>query len=263
MFLNKTPRELITTVYLQPACVYEIKKKENEKLCYSISRNKDLISPSSQASRNKTILRSHLINQESNQKLKWLDFSFLERQRVSNLHTKTRKLILLDALRTRWRGSFSIPKKTQKRLTPPSLFHFFLPLPRHSRAGISTSVTSLLGRVGRGGGCQQCNEWRSILSLGQARAFTPRCSPGDTEPRVVARVSQEGYWRSAQGEEGGSRTGHSLPPTSATYACPKRRWQWPSPISSPPEAIETRRIDGGSRSRIHPRMRKRRCLSVR
>lgn len=82
-----------------------------------------------------------------------------------------------------------------------------------------------------GGGCQQCNEWRSILSLGQARAFTPRCSPGDTEPRVVARVSQEGYWRSAQGEEGGSRTGHSLPPTSATHACPKRRWQWP--ISSP------------------------------
>ena len=45
-----------------------------------------------------------------------------------------------------------------------------------------------------------CNEWRSILSLGQARAFTPRCSPGDTESRIVARLSrQAGYWPGVRG----------------------------------------------------------------
>ncbi|KAL2725714.1 hypothetical protein V1477_018152, partial [Vespula maculifrons] len=41
--------------------------------------------------------------------------------------------------------------------------------------------------------CQACNEWRSILSLGQARAFTPWCSPGDMESRVVAMVSPTGF----------------------------------------------------------------------
>ena len=34
-----------------------------------------------------------------------------------------------------------------------------------------------------------CNEWRSILSLGQARAFTPSCSPGDMEPGSWVRDS--------------------------------------------------------------------------
>ena len=51
-----------------------------------------------------------------------------------------------------------------------------------------------------------CNEWRSILSLGQARAFTPRCSPGDTESRIVARLSrQAGYWPGVRGLGGVAR----------------------------------------------------------
>lgn len=58
------------------------------------------------------------------------------------------------------------------------------------------------GTVGGRGLPTSCNEWRSIPSLGQARAFTPRCSPGDTEPRVVARLSQAGYWPGVAGTRG-------------------------------------------------------------
>ncbi|KAG7203594.1 hypothetical protein KM043_013636 [Ampulex compressa] len=89
-------------------------------------------------------------------------------------------------------------------------------------------------RGGEGGGCEPCNEWRSILSLGQARAFTPRCSPGDTEPRVVARVPQEGHCQGSEGgaEGGGGCTGHSLL-VSAMYAlCPKSQPRPPRPGSS-------------------------------
>lgn len=117
--------------------------------------------------------------------------------------------------------------KTAGPATVAGFLFFFFNVPGSWFRGESTSVTSLPGTEGAserwwGGseGCQQCNEWRSILSLGQARAFTPRCSPGDTEPRVVARVSQEGYWRGGGGEgrRGGvGRTGHSLL-ASATYA---------------------------------------------
>lgn len=112
--------------------------------------------------------------------------------------------------------------QTTTSILPLSLL-FSFPPPRQSW-DIVTSVTSLLGggrergereRVPRRGGCQQCNEWRSILSLGQARAFTPRCSPGDTEPRVVARGITGGVLTLGRGggKGCGSRTGHSLPPT--------------------------------------------------
>lgn len=75
-------------------------------------------------------------------------------------------------------------------------------------------------RVPRRGGCQQCNEWRSILSLGQARAFTPRCSPGDTEPRVVARGITGGVLTLGRGGERGWVAHGTLPSADrgATYA---------------------------------------------
>lgn len=121
---------------------------------------------------------------------------------------------------------------------PPSISSFFspsspFPPPRHSRAGISSRVwRASLGegkreraegereRVPRRGGCQQCNEWRSILSLGQARAFTPRCSPGDTEPRVVARGITGGVLTLGRGGGRGWVAHGTLPSADrgATYA---------------------------------------------
>lgn len=69
--------------------------------------------------------------------------------------------------------------------------------------GVSAAVAAAAATARANGGgrdvervCQHTvQRWRSIPSLGQARAFTPRCSPGDTESRIVARLSrQAGYW---------------------------------------------------------------------
>lgn len=128
--------------------------------------------------------------------------------------------------------------QTTTTSSSPYLFFFFsfLPLPSSKTQqswDIVTSVTSLLGggrerereegereRVPRRGGCQQCNEWRSILSLGQARAFTPRCSPGDTEPRVVARGITGGVLTLGRGGGRGWVAHGTLPSADrgATYA---------------------------------------------